>query len=226
MSLYTKLKKRLLYISFLLELSHISSCLTSLPIIMHIYKMKKKHEPFVLSNGHSALALYVVLEDQFSQERGFYGVSAISLFKKHGVHPNRDLSDGIYCSTGSLGHGLAISVGMALANRDRNVYCLISDGEIAEGIVWESLAIAKKLCLKNLIIYLNYNGYSAYDKVDMLELIDKLRGFGFPIKVWKAREIDYKFLKGIKGHYHKLDDLDYKEICNATTPSEAFSPTS
>jgi transketolase len=226
MSRFNKLKKRLFHISYLLELSHISSCLTSLPIIMHIYKMRKKNEPFVLSNGHAGLALYIVLEDEYSRENGHYGINAITLFKKHGVHPNRDLANGIYCSTGSLGHGLAIAVGMALADRDRSVYCLISDGELAEGIVWESLAIAKKFCLKNLIIYLNYNGHSAYDNVNMLEMIEKLRGFGFPIKVWKAREIEFNFLKGIKGHYHKLDDLDYKELCNATSLKEVISLTS
>ena len=210
----SKLKRRIIQISYLLELSHISSCLTALPIIDHIYRMKKRDEVFVLSPGHSALALYVVLEDFYSKKKGYYGINAVELFHKHGVHPNRDLENGIFCSTGSLGHGLAISVGMALANRNKNVYCVISDGECAEGIVWESLAIAKKLKLTNLKLYLNYNGYSAYDKVDMIELIDKLRGFGFPINVWKANEMDYSFLKGLEGHYHKLDEIDYEEICN------------
>jgi transketolase len=187
--------------------------------------MKKRDEVFVLSPGHSALALYVVLEDFYSRKNGYYGIDAVELFNKHGVHPNRDLDNGIYCSTGSLGHGLAISVGMALADRKKNVYCLISDGEMAEGIVWEALNIANNLKLDNLKLYLNYNGYSAYDKVDMFNLINKLRGFGFPIKVWKAKEMDYKFLRGLEGHYHKLDKLDYEETCKDTTLSEAFSPT-
>jgi len=207
-----QLERRILDISYELKLSHIGSCLTALPIIYWIYKMRKPNEPFVLSAGHAGLALYVVLEEFYSKENGFYGINAVNLFRKHGVHPNRDLENGIYCSGGSLGHGLPIALGMALADRTKNVYCLISDGECAEGSIWEALNIARLQNVTNLRIYLNYNGYSAYDKVELEPLLNKLRGFNFPVKVWKANETKYRFLKGIDAHYYTMDEMDYKSL--------------
>ena len=116
------LKKRIIDISYKLQLSHVSSCLTAVDIIAEIYTKRRKPEDLVvISQGHTGLALYVVLEK-------YLGINAEYLFHKHGVHPNRDLENGIYCSTGSLGCGLPIALGMALADKTRNVYCLISAG--------------------------------------------------------------------------------------------------
>jgi len=207
-----QLEKRVLDISYALKLSHIGSCLTALPIIQLIYRMRKLDEPFVLSSGHAGLALYVVLEDFYSKENGFYGINAVELFHKHGVHPNRDLDNGIYFSGGSLGHGLPVAVGMALADRSKNVYCLVSDGEIAEGSIWEALNVARNQKLTNLRVYLNYNGYSAYDKVELEPLLNKLRGFNFPVKVCRARETKHEFLKGLDAHYYTMDEMDYKSL--------------
>ena len=205
------LKKRVLELSFENSLTHIGSCLDALPIIYDIYSRKKDKDIFVLSQGHTGLALYVVLEEFYSLKNRFYGIDAQYLINKHGTHPNRDLKHGIFCSTGSLGHGLAIAVGMALANRKRDVYCLISDGECAEGIIWESLEMAYKLKLDNLKIYLNFNGYSAYGKVDEDRLIKKLKSFEFPITIYKAKQLDVPFLTGLEAHYHKMSIEDYKQ---------------
>src|SRR5581483_1841765 len=132
--LLSKLERRIIDIAYEKKLSHLSSCLTVLNLIDSIYKVKKEKDIFVLSNGHAALALYCVLEK-------VYFKNAEALFDKHGVHPNRDLDDKIYCSTGSLGSGITLAVGMALADRTRDVYVIMSDGECAEGSVWEALRI-------------------------------------------------------------------------------------
>lgn len=206
-----ELKKRVLSLSFENGLTHIGSCLDALHIIYDIYSQKKENDIFVLSQGHAGLALYVVLEAFYTPKNGFYGIDAQWLIDKHGTHPNRDLKHGIYCSTGSLGHGLAISVGMALANREKDVYCLISDGECSEGIIWEALEMADKLKLKNLKIYLNFNGYSAYGTVDEKRLINKLKSFGFPVVVYKSKQLDVPFLTGLEAHYHKMSIEDYQK---------------
>ena len=137
------LESRILEISYKHKLSHLSSNLTAVNIIDEIYSIKKDNDPFVLSSGHAGLALYVILEK-------YYGIDAEKLHKKHGVHPNRDVEDKIFYSTGSLGCGLPAAIGMALANRKRNVYCLISDGEIFEGSIYESFNIVVKEKIKNL----------------------------------------------------------------------------
>ena len=198
------LKKRILDISYKHGLTHIGSCITSVNIIDKIYKKKKDQEPFILSNGHAGLALYAVLE-----QYGFGNAEEIWL--KHGTHPNRDMPNGIWCSTGSLGQGLPIALGMALSDRNRNVYCLISDGECAEGSIWESLRIAKEQRLNNLKIYLNINGWAAYDKVNISYLVKRIKAFEFPVKVIITKTEQYPFLKGLDAHYYKMTKEDYEK---------------
>jgi transketolase len=199
------LEQRILDISYEKKLSHIGSCLTAVNIIRDIYKIRKPDEPFVLSSGHAALALYVVLEDYFKVPG-----MAEYLFDKHGVHPNRDLKDGIYASSGSLGHGLGIAVGMALSDRSRNVYCLISDGECAEGSIWESLRIARDQKLTNLKVYLNANGFGAYDPVDQYELFLRIKAFFPTVDIYYTTN-PYLY-PGLEAHYKVMSEEDYKQL--------------
>src|SRR5208337_2145953 len=128
-----ELLKRFYDLVYKYKEGHLGSCLTALPIIYNIYKDKKPDDIFILSSGHAAIAWYLVLE--------YFNVtkSADILYEKHGVHPNLDIDNGISCSAGSLGHGLGISIGIALAQPNIRVHCLISDGEAAEGSIYESL---------------------------------------------------------------------------------------
>lgn len=203
------LSQRVLALSFKYGLTHIGSCLNAIPILYDIYEEITDDDKVILSQGHAGLALYVILENRYSIKRGYYGIDAEVLIKKHGTHPSTDLKNGICCSTGSLGHGLGIGVGMAIANKDRDVYVVISDGECAEGSIFEALTIARNLRLDNLKVYLNANGYSAYDEVDLDYLIKRLNAFEFPIKVYKTKHTDLLFLSGLEAHYHKLTSEEY-----------------
>lgn len=184
-------KERIIEISKKLKLSHIGSCLSASSILAEIWANKKPDERFVLSAGHSALALYCILE-----QRG--GRSAEEIFHHHGVHPDRCEECGIDCSTGSLGQGLPISVGMALADRTKNVWCMISDGECAEGSIWEALRIAHDHKLTNLKVYVNANGFGAYDPVDLNYLEQRLNSF-FPVQ-FRRTTVPEEY-SGQKGHY-------------------------
>lgn len=161
------LKRRIIEISYSRKLSHLGSCLTAVDIIDEIFKIKKPNEKFVLSSGHAGLALYCVLEKQqednciacndANQSIPIYRTThscrrptAEEMFKHHGVHPDYCKECVIDCTSGSLGHGLPIAVGMALANRSKNVYCLISDGECSEGSIWEAFRIIQEYKLWNL----------------------------------------------------------------------------
>lgn len=203
--LLSKLERRIIDLSFENKLSHLNSCLTAVNIIDSIYKVKKDKEPFILSNGHAGLALYVVLEKFFKKD-------AEALLKKHGIHPNHDTEAGITVSTGSLGQGLPIAVGMALADRSTNVYVLLSDGECAEGSVWEVLRIAGDLRLENLRITVNANGTSAYQKLDIDILDTRLQMF-YPTLVIKSNMFKYPdYLQGIDGHYATLSEAQYQDL--------------
>jgi len=199
------LKKRILEIAYKNKLSHLGSYLSSLKIIEEIYKKKNPEDIFILSSGHAALALYVVLE-------AYEGKNAEMLFKKHGGHPHWDEENGLYCSTGSLGLGITVAVGRALANPKRKVYVLISDGESAEGSVWEALRFIHDQNIKNIEVYVNINGYAAYDKVDSEYLSKRLLIFLPNINLRYTSVNQYPFLKGINAHYHVMSEEDYKSI--------------
>ena len=199
------LKKRILEIVYKHKLSHLGSYLSAVGIINEIYKSKQPEDIFILSSGHAALALYVVLEK-------YEGKNAEELFLKHGGHPHRDEDNGIYCSTGSLGLGITVAVGRALADKNKKVYVLISDGESAEGSVWEALRFIQENNLTNIEVYVNVNGYAAYDKVDTKYLVDRLEAFLPRINIRYTSVNQYPFLKGLNAHYHVMSEEDYKSI--------------
>ena len=197
------LKNRILEIAYKHKLSHLGSYLSAVGIIDEIYSNKNSEDIFILSSGHAALALYAVLEK-------YEGQNAEELFIKHGGHPHRNEKDGIYCSTGSLGLGITVAVGRALANKNRKVHVLISDGETAEGSVWEALRFIKESNLSNIEIYVNVNGYAAYDKVDVKYLVDRLKAFLPTINIRYTSVNQYPFLRGLNAHYHVMSEKDYK----------------
>jgi len=221
------LRRWILEFSHRQHLSHLGSCLSAVDILAAVYKIKKKRERFVLSCGHAGIALYAVLER--------CGLLKTAEVERLHIHPDRDVNNGIDVSTGSLGQGLPISVGMALADRRKNVYCLISDGECAEGSVWEALRVASEQKLSNLKIIVNVNGWGAYDPVSSFLLLKRLRGFGCrvkkvdghapaqlcrslkapsarqPLVVFAETNAEqFPFLKGQDAHYHVMTDAEYE----------------
>lgn len=193
------LKKRILDISYKKKLSHIGSCLTAVDIIDEIYSHKAPHEKFVLSSGHAGLALYVVIEK-------YEGINAESIFDHHGVHPDRCVKCHLDCSSGSLGHGIGIAVGMALADRSKNVYCLMSDGECAEGSVTEAMRIKSDNSLDNLKVFINFNGFAAYKKTYIPDRIaQSAKVYNTSMSQWPP------FLHGQIAHYLVLTEEHYQE---------------
>lgn len=147
---------------------------------------------FVLSKGHASAALCPALA-----EAGFFPVELLNSFNKldspFAMHPNMHEIPGVDMSTGALGHGLSVGVGMALAARlqakDYRVFVMMGDGEICEGSVWEAGMSAGHFHLENLIAMIDRNGLSIdgpYQEVMNSEpLADKWLAFG-----WAVREID------------------------------------
>ncbi len=193
-----EVKEKIMELSKKYGLSHISSCITAADLLETIYQLKKYKEPCILSNGHAGVALYCILEK-------YEGKNAEELWKKHGTHPNLDPKNGIWCSSGSLGCGFPIALGMALSDRTKDVYCLTSDGEWAEGSMWETLRIAARLHVANLIVLVNANGFSAYQDVDADRLMWEIASFvreNCP-KVSVIKTKNPEGYEGFAGHYKK-----------------------
>lgn len=199
-----ELKRRVLDIAYKNNLSHLGSYFSCLDIVDNIFANMGEDDIFILSCGHAALALYAVLEK-------YHNIDAEYLFDKHGGHPHRDDTDKIYCSTGSLGMGISVAVGRALARPDITVHCLISDGECAEGVVWESLKFIYENRVKNIKVYANINGYAAYDAVDEEYLEKRLRAFLPDVNILYSDVNHFPFLRGLNAHYHIMKEHDYKQ---------------
>lgn len=223
------LRKRIIDISFKNNLSHIGSCLNVIDLIDGVYSHKKNDDLFILSAGHSAVSWYVVLE-KFNPKVKFDNIACI--------HPDRLTNDLISVSTGSLGQGLPVAIGMAISDKNVEVYCLISDGECAEGSIWESLRIISEKSITNLTVIISANGYGAYDPIETTALKKRLKGSGLemiiingnnPQEIKQALDIkangvprlifanttseQLSFLQGLGAHYYVLAQ-DYLEATN------------
>ncbi len=151
-----------------------------------------ERDQFILSKGHGCLALYAILAD-----KGFFPEEEL-LRQCHpdamlGGHPESHKIPGVEASTGALGHGLPIGVGMALAarikGRDTRVFVIMGDGEINEGSVWEAALCAAKHGIDNLVAIIDRNKLQSYgptaEVLELEPLTDKWCSFGFAV-----REVD------------------------------------
>ncbi|MBL6468841.1 MAG: transketolase [Mogibacterium sp.] len=149
-------------------------------------------DKFVLSKGHAVPALYATLA-----ERGFYDVEEMMALRKIGSHfqghPNMHKVPGLEMSTGSLGQGFSVAVGMATAGKmDGNpgrVYALCGDGELQEGIIWEAALSAAHRNLDNLVLIVDWNGLQIDGRVDDVKKVAPLSG-KFQTFGWHVINVD------------------------------------
>ena len=149
---------------------------------------KADRDKFVLSKGHAAPVLYAVLA-----HRGFFPVEDCLSLRKIGSkfqgHPNMHKVPGVEMSTGSLGQGFSVAVGMALAAKmdhpESRVYALLGDGEIQEGIIWEAAMAAAHYHLSNMTAIVDWNGLQIDGKNDDVMTVrpidEKFRAFGWNV---------------------------------------------
>jgi transketolase len=194
-----KLRKGVLDLALETKEVHLGGCFSEIELLISLYdRIMKENDKFILSKGHCGHPLYLLL-----REKGYN--------PKISTHPDIDVKNGIYCTTGSLGHGLPIGVGMALARKIQKkagiIYVLMGDGECQEGTTWESLLIASKHELDNLRVIIDYNKVQALDKLEdtlpLRDLTAKCRAFNCDVS-----EIDgHSFTEIIsafnKGYYKK-----------------------
>jgi transketolase len=177
---------------------HPGGSLSVIDLMVALYYGKMRIDPqnpaweerdrFVLSKGHAAPALYAVLAD-----KGYFPRDILAGFRQLGSplqgHPDKKKLPGVDASTGSLGQGASIAVGMALAaknqQRDLHIYTILGDGELQEGLVWEAAMAAAHYKLDNLTIMIDNNGLQidgTNDEVMSLgDLAGKFATFGFNV---------------------------------------------
>ncbi len=188
---------------------HFGGSLSAADLVTALYFYKMRLDPanpqwperdrFVMSKGHSVPAQYAALA-----MRGFFPLDELATLKQLGSrlqgHPAMQCTPGLEACTGSLGQGLSYANGLALALRlqggDSHVYCLLGDGEIQEGQVWEAAGTSRKHCLCNLTAIIDQNGLQATGETGCGKLVEppapRFAAFG-----WAVREIDGHELRAI-----------------------------
>lgn len=194
---------------------HVPSALSILDILSVLYGKVMQHrafvgkspterDRFVLSKGHGSLALYAVLA-----ELSYFPAAELDRFCAYdgllGGHPDSNKVPGVEASTGSLGHGLPMALGLALAYRiqqsQHRIFCLIGDGEANEGSIWEAALLGAHHQLSQLCCIVDFN-HSTDRAMSLGKLTDKWRAFG-----WYATEVD--------GHDHSaLEQALHATVAN------------
>src|SRR4030042_3286726 len=201
---------------------HLGGSCSLSEIVTVLYFSRMKHDPdhpdweerdrFILSKGHAALIQYAALA-----EAGYFPKEEIYSVKKLGAmlqgHPDMTTTPGIEGNTGSLGQGLSMACGMAaglrLDGRKSKVYCIIGDGEIEEGQIWEAAMAASFYKLDNLIVFLDKNRLQAMgpvaDRYNTNPLAGKWQAFG-----WHVAETDGHEIKELLKILDQVDEIKKK----------------
>jgi transketolase len=196
------LRKLLVDITYETGGSYLAQALSAIDMMTALYFRYVKHDPkrprwperdrFLLSPGHYALPLYVILA-----KRGYFPIDLLGTFKQNGspieLISHKDTVPGVEVSGGSLGQVLSLGVGMAIAakmqNQNHRIFVFMSDGEQDEGQIWEAAASAAHFHLDNLIAVIDKNGFQVDGPTDavmnMGSLVEKYRAFG-----WHTKEVD------------------------------------
>jgi len=200
-SVCRQIRKDVLHLAKVSGHGHIPTCFSVVETLYAIYSTMR-HDPknpswenrdiFILSKGHASLAHYCILA-----EFGYFKKGALPTFgafkSDFGCHADRFKVPGVEASTGSLGHGISLAVGMALGIKirksSRRVYALIGDGEANEGSVWEAVLVAVNLGLNNLTIL--YDNNMSHDRgLQIHHPAEHFRGFGCEVVEVNGHDVE------------------------------------
>ena len=189
------LRRKIIEKGFKHKHGHYGSSMSCVDTVAYLHrKVMKENDIFIMSKGHGAPALHVVSEEMGKKPRWT-------------IHLELDEKSGVMATGGSLGNGLSIALGRAYAKKlrgdDGKVYCLSGDGEMQEGMIWESLNIARRLKVDNLVVLVDWNKYQAIDS------LEEVMGEGYQMLYDKLKAFGYNVTK-INGHNNKsLEKLNH-----------------
>ena len=213
-------RKKIIEMVYAAQSGHPGGSLSAADILTYLYYEvmdvnkdnleSKDRDRFVLSKGHASPALYGILDEMGLLDEDITSFRQIG--SKLQGHPSMEFLKGVDMSTGSLGQGASVAVGMALANKldgvPYRVYCLVGDGECQEGLVWEALMAAHNYHLNNLIYILDYNDLQIDGRIeevmDPTPFKEKFEAFG--LRVYECDGHDFDDIESVFKAIEKDDD--------------------
>ncbi|MEC0370787.1 transketolase [Paenibacillus chibensis] len=228
------IRKSIIHMVHYSKSSHVGTCLSIVDILTVLYfsvlnidpqrPSKKDRDRFILSKGHGSAALYATLA-----ERGFFPKAYLDKYYIDGGilpgHLDMEAVPGIETSAGSLGHGLSIGIGMAIANKQSNnpghIYVLLGDGECNEGSVWEAVMLATTLKLNNITVIIDYNKLQSFGRtnevINQENMADRWSAFG-----WQTYEVDGHNMEELELIFN-LEQTGPKAVIAHTTKGKGVS---
>lgn len=224
MELAWKIRRHAIEMTHRSGASHIGAILSIADIVAVLYSTMRifPEEPendlrdrFILSKGHAGAAIYAVLA-----ESGFFPLEDLKSYYANGSRLSGHISHkevpGVEISTGSLGHGICVGAGMALAakmdEKRHHVYVVVGDGECDEGSVWEAALFANHFRLKNFTVIVDHNKFQGMgpceSAMELLNLAAKWAAFG-----WRVIEIDGHNHEQLRQAMSKQEELNDKPVC-------------
>lgn len=217
-----RIRKHAIEMTNFSKASHIGAILSITDIIAVLYNEVMKIDPnnplddsrdrFILSKGHAGVAVYSALA-----EKGFFELEELNTYYQNGSklsgHVSHKNVNGVEFSTGSLGHGVCVAIGMALAakknKKNHRVFTIVGDGECNEGSVWEGALFAQQFKLSNLTVIVDHN------KLQGIEACENVLNYGDLAEKWRA----------FNWNVIEIDGHDYDQIKNALTIIDESRPT-
>lgn len=209
---YKQIQKDILTSSFEAGACHLGSSFSCVNILVDLFYLEKiKPEQFIFSKASGVATYYSILAEQ-----GYFPKEKLAYYLKNYPECSKEVP-GVIHSIGSVGMGLSVAVGLALADRTKNIYCLISDGQLNEGVTYEAALFAGQHNLTNLYVICDNNGIQALGRTkDILNLDNAFKFFEntFPnfrnVKTIKGDGISFLANKA-ESHYMNLTEETFKQ---------------
>ena len=218
MDVITKLKRDIVLTAYNAQEGHIPSALSCVKIIWELFDVGMGYnDMFILSKGHGCLALYVVLAEKNIIPKEYLD-DFCKFNSELGGHPDSNKIPCVVASTGSLGHGLPIGVGMALAKKIKGesgrIYVLMGDGECNEGTTWESALLIRQLGLDNITCYVDSNNSSAINLSRLQTMFEYISDCFYVLKTTKGDGVSMMEDNPEKWHHGTPNKEELDNILN------------
>ena len=225
-----QIRKKIFLTGYSVNIAHLASAFSIVEILYSLYINKKmkydatnpkseERDIFILSKGHGSLALYSILN-----ESGFFDENYLKSFCKKGStlggEPCIPDIPGVEATTGSLGHGLSLGVGMALAKkldkRKEKIYVLLGDGELEEGTIWEAIMFAAHYKLNNIVAIVDCNHIQKMGTTKDIISIDNWKN-KFTAYGWKVKEVEWHDVKKLDKVFDEENTTEQPLVVLANT---------
>jgi transketolase len=196
-NLSKKIRKKIVELSFKSKSAHLGSCLSLVEILLVVIKFsKKKKSEIIFSKGHAAMAYYIVLKN-FNYIKNFSYENYLKKKSKFWAHITKSDNNFLKFSFGSLGYGLGIAAGLAVGYKNikkkTKIFCILSDGELNEGTIWESLMFISHHQLSNIITLIDFNKFQSFGKlkevINLESYKKKFESFNFSFQLINGHNI-------------------------------------